>query len=103
MHEFLHALGFYHMQSATERDDYVKIEWDNIQPGTANNFNKYDANRITNFNVEYDVTSVMHYSAYAFSYNGFATIVPNVKFQNFLIFRVFRYLYLIIFIYLYRI
>lgn len=84
MHEFLHAIGFYHMQSATERDDFVKIEWDNIQAGTANNFNKYDANRITNFQVEYDVSSVMHYSAYAFSSNGYATIVPNViSFQRY--------------------
>lgn len=71
------------MQSATERDDWVKIEWGNIQAGTSNNFNKYDANRITNFGVDYDVTSVMHYSAYAFSFNGFATIVPNVsRFSN---------------------
>ncbi|GLH05554.1 Metalloendopeptidase, partial [Gryllus bimaculatus] len=31
VHEFLHAFGFYHQQSATERDDYVQILWDNIQ------------------------------------------------------------------------
>lgn len=33
IHEFLHALGFYHQQSATERDDYVTIVWENIQAG----------------------------------------------------------------------
>lgn len=79
MHEFLHALGFYHMQSATERDDYVRIEWDFIKPGKENNFKKREADKITNFGVKYDYRSVLHYSAYAFSLNGQATIVPTVS------------------------
>jgi hypothetical protein len=33
VHELLHALGFYHQQSAHERDDYVKINWENIKLG----------------------------------------------------------------------
>lgn len=77
VHEFLHTLGFYHMQSATERDDFVRIGWEHLTPGTENNFNKYEANVITNFGHMYDVTSVMHYSAYGFSKNGYATIIPN--------------------------
>ena len=76
VHEFIHALGFYHMQSATERDDFVTIVWENIQSGTQNNFNKYEADRISQYKVEYDYGSVMHYSATAFSINGSATIVP---------------------------
>jgi len=76
VHEFLHTLGFYHMQSATERDDHVMIQWEHIIAGMESNFNKYDANTITNFGVEYDVVSVMHYNAYAFTKNGFATIIP---------------------------
>lgn len=51
IHEYLHAVGFFHMQSATERDDYVRIVWENIQAGTERNFDKYNASYITNFGV----------------------------------------------------
>jgi len=29
----MHALGFYHMNNALERDNYVIITWNNILPG----------------------------------------------------------------------
>jgi len=75
VHEFMHAVGFFHMQSATERDEYVEIVWDKIQTGTEGNFNTYAANVITNHVVEYDYGSVMHYSRTAFSTDGSDTIV----------------------------
>ncbi|XP_069966846.1 zinc metalloproteinase nas-13 isoform X3 [Bactrocera oleae] len=76
VHELLHALGFYHQQSSTERDEYVKINWENILDGHAHNFNKYARTHITNFGVEYDYQSVMHYSSKAFTKNGKPTIEP---------------------------
>lgn len=51
IHEYLHAVGFFHMQSATERDDFVRIVWENIQAGTEGNFAKYNDSVITNFDV----------------------------------------------------
>lgn len=75
MHELLHACGFYHQQSASDRDDFVKIVWENIQPGKEYNFQKYDASEVTDFNTTYDYASIMHYSGKAFSKNNNATIV----------------------------
>lgn len=71
----LTAVGFYHMQSATERDEYVRIEFDKIQAGTENNFFTYGFDVITNYEVEYDYGSVMHYSKTAFSRDGSDTII----------------------------
>lgn len=39
MHELLHALGFYHEQSRTDRDDYVDIWWDQVLPGKVQKLN----------------------------------------------------------------
>lgn len=75
IHEFIHALGFRHMQSAAERDDYVEIVLANIQPGSENNFAKYTAEEVSLFNIPYDYGSVMHYSSTAFSVNGEKTII----------------------------
>nr|CAD7202161.1 unnamed protein product [Timema douglasi] len=74
VHELLHALGFFHQQSATERDEYVRILWWNIESGMEYNFDMYDDTYITNYDTEYDYKSIMHYDGYAFSSNGQPTI-----------------------------
>ncbi|XP_053677816.1 seminal metalloprotease 1-like [Anopheles nili] len=77
VHEFIHALGFYHQQSASDRDEFVEIVWENIEEGKEHNFNIYDSGTVTDFSVRYDYGSVMHYSGTAFSKNGQRTIVPK--------------------------
>lgn len=79
VHELMHALGFYHQQSAANRDEWVVIHWENIKPGKEHNFEKYDRDVVTDFGFTYDYSSVMHYSAHAFSSNGEATIEPKVE------------------------
>ncbi|NXK10770.1 MEP1B protein, partial [Herpetotheres cachinnans] len=77
-HEFLHALGFWHEQSRSDRDDYVSIIWDRIQSGKEHNFEKHDDKISDSLNVPYDYTSVMHYSQNAFRNGTEPTIVTNI-------------------------
>ncbi|KAK3510037.1 hypothetical protein QTP70_026244 [Hemibagrus guttatus] len=72
-HELNHALGFYHEHTRSDRDKYVKINWENIDPTTQSNFNLKNTN---NLNTLYDYSSVMHYGRTAFSINGLDTITP---------------------------
>lgn len=79
LHEFLHTLGFFHQQSASDRDDYIKIIEENIEPGMEMNFQQQS--NTENFGIPYDYESVLHYSSVAFSKNGqktIETLKPNV-------------------------
>uniref|UniRef100_A0A1L8DQE2 Metalloendopeptidase n=1 Tax=Nyssomyia neivai TaxID=330878 RepID=A0A1L8DQE2_9DIPT len=77
VHEFIHAWGFHHSQTANTRNDYVSIIWENIQSGTEGNFVLRDSTTSTMFDLPYDYDSVMHYGPTAFSINGRDTIVAT--------------------------
>ncbi|XP_047538352.1 zinc metalloproteinase nas-7-like, partial [Vanessa atalanta] len=79
LHELLHAVGFMHEQSRPERDNFVKIHYNNIKTGAENNFKKADPKRSNDYGISYDYNSVMHYSEYAFSKNSQKTIEPKVS------------------------
>ncbi|KAJ4937885.1 hypothetical protein JOQ06_002514 [Pogonophryne albipinna] len=80
-HELLHALGFNHEQCRSDRDQHIRILWENIQTGWAYAFDKINT---LNLNTPYDYNSVMQYHRYAFSGNNKPTMVPipnaNVEF-----------------------
>lgn len=73
-HEIMHALGFWHEQSRSDRDNYVQIMWNNIVEEQKHNFYQHinDGDDV----YEYDYDSIMHYGSKAFSKNGYDTIVP---------------------------
>ncbi len=78
-HEFMHALGFYHEQSRYDRDNHVRILFENIRSGTEGNFAKHS--QVTTSLGDYDYRSIMHYTYKSFSVNGLPTIEslnPNV-------------------------
>ncbi|KAG7233977.1 hypothetical protein INR49_028691, partial [Caranx melampygus] len=77
-HEFLHALGFWHEQSRADRDDYVNIMWDRIEPGKEHNFKKRDDTESSALGVPYDYGSVMHYSKTSFNIGSEPTIVTKI-------------------------
>jgi hypothetical protein len=75
VHECLHALGVLHEQSRCDRDEFVTINYQNIEDGFESNFDRFCDGYRDYF--EYDYGSIMHYPATAFSKNGQATIVPR--------------------------
>lgn len=53
-HEVIHALGYQHMHTSYDRDEYVSIYMDNVQAGHEHNFDKVNPNAYNNFGTTYD-------------------------------------------------
>jgi hypothetical protein len=92
IHELLHAVGFAHEQTRPDRDQFVNIQWGNIQSGTEGNFQAYSSSQVNTLGRGYDTGkssllaaqtnlyhsgSIMHYRWDAFSKNGQPTILPR--------------------------
>ena len=74
MHELLHALGQAHEQSRPDRDTYVTVNFAKISAGKEHNFQVQAEDDVAR---PYDMLSLMHYSASAFSNDGSDTITPK--------------------------
>ena len=96
-HEMLHALGTFHEQSRPDRQDdislihstelintfclrdqYVRINFENIQSGKEGNFEAKSPSAVL-LNGDYEYGSVMHYSRCSFTSNNIETITPIVS------------------------
>ena len=75
IHEIGHTVGLWHEQSRIDRDDYIAINKDNIDPGMLHNFDQHVTDGIDLG--AYDYGSIMHYPKDAFSRDGGDTIVPK--------------------------
>jgi hypothetical protein len=72
IHEIGHALGLMHEQNRIDRNHYVRINYENIDPDQSYNFDQGLSYSVDIGDYDYD--SVMHYGAYYFSRNGKKTI-----------------------------
>jgi len=70
IHELMHILGFYHEQQRDDRDQYVNVLYNNINPAFQQvSYEKKSTAQgmANNLGTPYDYNSIMHYHAYAFS------------------------------------
>ncbi|CAF4012418.1 unnamed protein product, partial [Rotaria magnacalcarata] len=67
---------FFHEQSRPDREEYIKVNYENMITGMAHNFEKYNNSIADTLNTPYDYGSVMHYPNNAFSSNSLPTIEP---------------------------
>jgi hypothetical protein len=74
IHELLHLVGLHHEHQRSDRDQYVDILLDNVEPAYQFAFDLLSDSEYTTYGQRYDTTSIMHYNQQAFSKNGQDTI-----------------------------
>lgn len=78
LHELIHLLGFHHIHISPNRDDYIKIMWENVNPPYIKRFIKRtDVGELSDFGTGYDYDSIMHTVHVAYSRNGLPTILTK--------------------------
>nr|XP_042905003.1 astacin-like metalloprotease toxin 4 isoform X2 [Parasteatoda tepidariorum] len=76
VHELGHAIGFYHEQSRSDRDDYLIIYFENIMKSNLNDFKKLKPHENILYN-SFDYDSIMIYGNKIFTTNGKDTMVAR--------------------------
>ncbi|RCN46497.1 astacin [Ancylostoma caninum] len=75
-HELGHALGFFHTMSRYDRNDYITVNTENVEPDWLDQFTLETTSTNDNYGMKYDYGSIMHYGARSASRNRQPTMVP---------------------------
>ncbi|XP_052783984.1 zinc metalloproteinase nas-15-like isoform X2 [Mya arenaria] len=70
LHEIGHAIGLVHEHQLPNRDEYIEILYQNVEPSMRIWFNKYSSQEVDQMKVPYEYSSVMHYGITAFAADG---------------------------------
>jgi len=84
IHEIGHAIGFYHEQSRTDRNNAIIINWNNIRPGAVHNFRTYTELGMAGAQIgNFDFNSIMLYPSIINDPNFvFNTTIPTMTRLN---------------------
>lgn len=83
VHELLHALGFWHEHQRPDRDQWLAVQWPNVDPACAHDFQLVPTANTAGG--AYDFDSVMHFGGTEASSNGQPTLLvlpPNQQWQG---------------------
>uniref|UniRef100_A0A915EJJ3 Metalloendopeptidase n=1 Tax=Ditylenchus dipsaci TaxID=166011 RepID=A0A915EJJ3_9BILA len=67
VHELFHTIGLWHEQMRSDRDEFIKVHYENIPNAYYPQFKKVPPVQAVTYGVQYDYTSVMHYAKDAFA------------------------------------
>lgn len=80
VHELGHCIGLFDEHTRGDRDDYLEIHLENVQPGSRSTLEKH-RDPWTEV-VRFDFSSVMLYGPDAFSFNGQRTLLPKAEYRS---------------------
>ena len=76
VHEILHTLGLVHTQKRPDRNETIKVLWDNLEKTNLAKAQYKECFQCKTYGTQYDCMSIMHYRDYFFSFRRRKTMVP---------------------------
>lgn len=89
LHEIGHLIGLTHEHQRPDRDEYITIDWNQLELNSTTifNFMSYPRSSFPEYLGPYDYASIMHYDAWDFSSTGKPTIIFPAETKKDYLFR----------------